>query len=411
MTGYQLREQDRWLPIANVARLMKNTLPATAKVSKDAKECMQECVSEFISFITSEASDKCLMEKRKTINGEDILYSMNILGFENYSEVLKIYLAKYRQQQALKQERGEPRKKKTKPRKAGESDTENESQSETNEPSSRSPQNGNKIGDKHGEEVDGLGDNAGADFLQYTGDDKSDDQQEDQELQLGQQAGEQQQQKQQEKQSRQKQQTEHLVLQHQNSQQNQILSLEQQDSGATSHSHDNNQANEVPVTNDAGLATGYVDQLYEQSYGDGGYSHNPNYHNSSYGGGVDLTRVSLDPSGNKTNDVPGDHSSTAMSPSGSSGVANGADVPSQADPSDYSSAGHDGPGGDLGNIKQSLIAAPKMKTTTTATSNDAELSLNLNDNVATAVSETEELAGLTNGHHGENVLYRYQADF
>ncbi|CAH2353044.1 hypothetical protein CLIB1423_09S01552 [[Candida] railenensis] len=105
----ELREQDRWLPIANVARLMKNTLPPTAKVSKDAKECMQECVSEFISFITSEASDKCLREKRKTINGEDILYSMHDLGFENYAEVLKIYLAKYREQQALKQERGETR--------------------------------------------------------------------------------------------------------------------------------------------------------------------------------------------------------------------------------------------------------------------------------------------------------------
>lgn len=105
----ELREQDRWLPIANVARLMKNTLPPTAKVSKDAKECMQECVSEFISFITSEASDKCLREKRKTINGEDILYSMHDLGFENYAEVLKIYLAKYREQQALRQERGETR--------------------------------------------------------------------------------------------------------------------------------------------------------------------------------------------------------------------------------------------------------------------------------------------------------------
>lgn len=105
----ELREQDRWLPIANVARLMKSTLPMTAKVSKDAKECMQECVSEFISFITSEASDKCLREKRKTINGEDVLYSLHDLGFENYAEVLKIYLAKYREQQALKQERGEVR--------------------------------------------------------------------------------------------------------------------------------------------------------------------------------------------------------------------------------------------------------------------------------------------------------------
>ncbi|CAG60846.1 uncharacterized protein GVI51_J04235 [Nakaseomyces glabratus] len=98
----ELREQDRWLPINNVARLMKNTLPETAKVSKSAKECMQECVSEFISFVTSEASDRCAQDRRKTINGEDILISLHALGFENYAEVLKIYLAKYRQQQALK---------------------------------------------------------------------------------------------------------------------------------------------------------------------------------------------------------------------------------------------------------------------------------------------------------------------
>ncbi|SCU99906.1 LANO_0F04280g1_1 [Lachancea nothofagi CBS 11611] len=98
----ELREQDRWLPINNVGRLMKSTLPTSAKVSKDAKECMQECVSEFISFVTSEANDRCTQDKRKTINGEDILISLNALGFENYAEVLKIYLAKYRQQQALK---------------------------------------------------------------------------------------------------------------------------------------------------------------------------------------------------------------------------------------------------------------------------------------------------------------------
>lgn len=99
---YELREQDRWLPINNVARLMKNTLPVTAKVSKDAKECMQECVSEFISFVTSEAGDRCTTDKRKTINGEDILISLHALGFENYAEVLKIYLAKYRHQQAIR---------------------------------------------------------------------------------------------------------------------------------------------------------------------------------------------------------------------------------------------------------------------------------------------------------------------
>lgn len=110
----EYREQDRFLPvcrshclvrnllmtrcqIANVSRIMKASVPPTAKIAKDAKECVQECVSEFISFITSEAAEKCQLEKRKTIGGEDILYAMGTLGFDNYAEALKIHLAKLRQ--------------------------------------------------------------------------------------------------------------------------------------------------------------------------------------------------------------------------------------------------------------------------------------------------------------------------
>ncbi|CAJ1971512.1 unnamed protein product [Sphenostylis stenocarpa] len=91
------REQDRFLPIANVSRIMKKALPANAKISKDAKETVQECVSEFISFITGEASDKCQREKRKTINGDDLLWAMTTLGFEDYVDPLKIYLQRFRE--------------------------------------------------------------------------------------------------------------------------------------------------------------------------------------------------------------------------------------------------------------------------------------------------------------------------
>ncbi|KZF26144.1 histone-fold-containing protein [Xylona heveae TC161] len=101
---FEVKEQDRWLPIANVARIMKLALPENAKIAKEAKECMQECVSEFISFITSEASEKCQQEKRKTVNGEDILFAMTSLGFENYAEALKIYLSKYRETQSARGE-------------------------------------------------------------------------------------------------------------------------------------------------------------------------------------------------------------------------------------------------------------------------------------------------------------------
>ena len=127
----EVREQDRFLPIANISRIMKRALPPNAKVAKEAKETVQECVSEFISFITSEgchrlrepsspvldtrfpispssppssppflaaaASDKCQREKRKTINGDDLLWAMTTLGFDDYVEPLKVYLHKFRE--------------------------------------------------------------------------------------------------------------------------------------------------------------------------------------------------------------------------------------------------------------------------------------------------------------------------
>ncbi|KAJ1267501.1 hypothetical protein BS78_07G061600 [Paspalum vaginatum] len=96
------KEQDRFLPIANVSRLMKRSLPANAKISKEAKETVQECVSEFISFVTGEASDKCQREKRKTINGDDLLWAMTTLGFEAYVGPLKAYLNRYREAEGEK---------------------------------------------------------------------------------------------------------------------------------------------------------------------------------------------------------------------------------------------------------------------------------------------------------------------
>ena len=37
-----LREQDRFLPIANIAKIMKKGVPAKGKIAKDSKETIQE---------------------------------------------------------------------------------------------------------------------------------------------------------------------------------------------------------------------------------------------------------------------------------------------------------------------------------------------------------------------------------
>lgn len=91
--------EDNMLPIANVGRIMKQVIPPNSKVSKMAKETMQECASEFIGFVIGEAADRCKKEKRKTINGDDICYAFEALGLDHYAEAMKRYMERYREYQ------------------------------------------------------------------------------------------------------------------------------------------------------------------------------------------------------------------------------------------------------------------------------------------------------------------------
>lgn len=52
------------------------------------------------------ASDKCQREKRKTINGDDLLWAMKTLGFDDYLEPLTLYLAKFREAEVSSSEVG-----------------------------------------------------------------------------------------------------------------------------------------------------------------------------------------------------------------------------------------------------------------------------------------------------------------
>ncbi|KAG0139125.1 hypothetical protein CROQUDRAFT_111747 [Cronartium quercuum f. sp. fusiforme G11] len=84
------------LPHSNVYKLMRSSLPSDVKISNATKGLVQECVSEFVSFVTSEANQAVLDEKRKTLNGVDVLCALKRLGFDGYYDVLRIYLFKYR---------------------------------------------------------------------------------------------------------------------------------------------------------------------------------------------------------------------------------------------------------------------------------------------------------------------------
>ena len=96
-----VRHDNNLLPIANVGRIMKDALPPQAKISKHAKEAIQECATEFVGFVTGEASERCRRERRKTINGDDICHAMRSLGLDHYADAMRRYLQRYRETEEL----------------------------------------------------------------------------------------------------------------------------------------------------------------------------------------------------------------------------------------------------------------------------------------------------------------------
>ncbi|THG09957.1 hypothetical protein TEA_006273 [Camellia sinensis var. sinensis] len=60
-----------------------------------AKELLNSILDAVVRIFG--ASDKCQKEKRKTINGDDLLCAMATFGFEDYIASLKVYLTRYRE--------------------------------------------------------------------------------------------------------------------------------------------------------------------------------------------------------------------------------------------------------------------------------------------------------------------------
>ncbi|KAH0754392.1 hypothetical protein KY290_024662 [Solanum tuberosum] len=92
-----IQEQDPFMPIGNVVIIMRKILPPHAKISNESKVAIQECVSEFIGFVTGQANDNCQREQRKTIMAEDVLSALNDFGFDDYIKPLSLYLHRYRE--------------------------------------------------------------------------------------------------------------------------------------------------------------------------------------------------------------------------------------------------------------------------------------------------------------------------
>jgi len=94
------KNEEMRIPIVQLTRIMRRALPPRVKISDGAKESIQLCLSEFMSIITGEASERCKIEHRKIVTANDLIWVMDRLGFEDYVGPLIFYLQRFRNYEA-----------------------------------------------------------------------------------------------------------------------------------------------------------------------------------------------------------------------------------------------------------------------------------------------------------------------
>ena len=101
------QENEQTVPIANVGRIMviwlirRRVCPKMPKLPKRPKKRFKNAFQSLSNLLGLKvnaliASDRCLQEKRKTVNSEDILWALEALGFDNYSSFMAVYMEKQR---------------------------------------------------------------------------------------------------------------------------------------------------------------------------------------------------------------------------------------------------------------------------------------------------------------------------
>mmetsp|Transcript_23669 Transcript_23669/g.72353 ORF Transcript_23669/g.72353 Transcript_23669/m.72353 type:complete len:117 (+) Transcript_23669:87-437(+) len=74
------------LPRSIIAKLVKDRLPPSLRAGNDTIALLQECTSEFLQMVTSEANDACSEAGRKTISEEHILNALCKLDFARFAD-------------------------------------------------------------------------------------------------------------------------------------------------------------------------------------------------------------------------------------------------------------------------------------------------------------------------------------
>ncbi|KAI9022260.1 histone-fold-containing protein [Phycomyces nitens] len=102
--------EDNELPKANVARVLKNALPAGTALQKDAKLAVSKASTVFINYLSTVANDIAKSANHKTISAADVFKAMEILELDHLTPQLKDAFAAYQQLQSDKKLRKKEKK-------------------------------------------------------------------------------------------------------------------------------------------------------------------------------------------------------------------------------------------------------------------------------------------------------------
>eukprot|EP00092_Neocalanus_flemingeri_P007534 GFUD01008132.1.p2 GENE.GFUD01008132.1~~GFUD01008132.1.p2 ORF type:complete len:150 (-),score=73.65 GFUD01008132.1:158-607(-) len=98
------RPEDLNLPTSIVTKIIKDCLPGTCKVSKEANAAIAKAASVFVLYATSSANSVAQKSNRKTITGPDVVNAMGDMEFDKFVRPLENSLAIWKKSQQAKKD-------------------------------------------------------------------------------------------------------------------------------------------------------------------------------------------------------------------------------------------------------------------------------------------------------------------
>ena len=83
------KPEDLNLPTSIVSKIIKDCLPSTCKVSKEASAAIAKAASVFIPYTTSSSNAVASKSNRKTISGQDVITAMGDMEFDKFVRPLE----------------------------------------------------------------------------------------------------------------------------------------------------------------------------------------------------------------------------------------------------------------------------------------------------------------------------------